>query len=69
MPLGRVKLLTHEDFLRELGVDLKRLKPEWKDEVTRTLYEHGMSYRQIASILGRSMRDISKAIKGGHGDA
>jgi hypothetical protein len=28
MPLERVKLLTHEDFLRELGVDLKRLKPE-----------------------------------------
>jgi len=69
MPLERVKLLTHEDFSRELGVDLKRLKPEWKDEVTRTLYKHGMSYRQIASILGRSMRDISRAVRGGCGGA
>jgi len=69
MPLEGVKLLTHEDFSKELGVDLKRLKPEWKDEVTRTLYEHGMPYRQIASILGRSMRDISRAVKGGHRSA
>jgi hypothetical protein len=33
--------------------------------VTRTLYEHGMPYRQIASIVGRSMRDISRAVRGG----
>jgi len=65
-----VRELTREDFAEALGVDPLNIPSSYKKELARVLYyEFNVPYRKICELLAMSMRDVSKAVRGGSSGA
>jgi len=61
-----IKQLTRKEFIKATGVDPPNIPPKYKKELARILYhEFNIPYRKRCELLAMSMRDVSRAIRGG----
>jgi len=61
-----VKELTRRDFVEAVGVDPLNIPSSYRKELARILYyEFNVPYRKICELLAMSMRDVSRAVRGG----
>jgi len=63
---NEVKELTRNDFIKTIGIDPLDISSSYKRELAKILYyEFKVPYRKICELLAMSMRDVSRAIRGG----
>uniref|UniRef100_A0A7J3YU03 Uncharacterized protein n=1 Tax=Ignisphaera aggregans TaxID=334771 RepID=A0A7J3YU03_9CREN len=61
-----IKQLTRKEFIEATGVNPLNISSKYRKELARILYhEFNIPYRKICELLAMSMRDVSRAIRGG----